>query len=384
MKKPTGYQNIILHGLNVRVISILIWANILLVALSETVDPRKLRQFIKGLITEKKFIYGHHQINKIVKSQFGFQFSLNIPPWPSKAFNQYFRFTIQRMLSPQNLAPDAARMLLFAITKKCPLNCEHCYEWEEINHKEMLSDEEVHQIVSNYQNIGTSVIWLGGGEPLSRFSTLYSVLRQSKKSSSFWLSTSGYNLTAKKAMELKEAGLTGIIVSLDHFEKEKHNAFRGNPASFDYVQEAVKNGLEAGLVVGLSLCTIREACTSVFIHDYMHLARDWGAGFVQCVEPGAAGRYAGKDVELADSDYQVLDQLYEAFSFDKKYSDLPLISHPGYAQRRIGCGAAGVYNVFVDTNGKRHACPFCRLKGHKELPSEMTCEKFSDRIFFND
>ena len=40
--------------------------------------------------------------------------------------------------------------------------------------------------------------------------------------------------------------------------------------------------------------------------------------------------------------------------------EYPIISYPGYHQRRIGCLGAGNRYLYIDPKGDIHACPFCR------------------------
>jgi MoaA/NifB/PqqE/SkfB family radical SAM enzyme len=59
-----------------------------------------------------------------------------------------------------------------------------------------------------------------------------------KNNQSFIVLSSGFNFTRENARSLKQAGLTGVVISLDHFDPEKHNAFRGFNNSFNDVTRA--------------------------------------------------------------------------------------------------------------------------------------------------
>ena len=371
----------IVSGWNVPIIKLGIWLNIVFVALTESRSLKQLSRLIDSILYEKKVIYGNRKINKLVKSSQGYQFGLNVPPWPSRAFNKFFRFTLRKIQNSPQLLPGSARMVLMGITKKCPLNCEHCYEWDEINKKEVLTDQDLVETVRKYADLGAALFWLGGGEPLSRLQGIHQILDHAPADISVWLSTSGYGLTKEKARTLQKEGLTGIIVSIDHFEEDQHNDFRGNRKSFEKALAAIKAGLDAGLVVGLSLCTTKQVCNAEFLHSYMEFARALGVGFVQWLEPRAAGRYKDQQVELTHSEYKTLDDLFLSYSFEKDYRKYPAISHPGYPQRIVGCGAAGVFNVYIDTDGNAHACPFCRKEVSSELPVIGACEKYPERVF---
>lgn len=56
---------------------------------------------------------------------------------------------------------------------------------------------------------------------------------------------------------MKAAGLNGIAISLDHFDPNEHNAFRGNSNSFEWVDQSVSHCLEVGILVALNVCPTR-------------------------------------------------------------------------------------------------------------------------------
>jgi MoaA/NifB/PqqE/SkfB family radical SAM enzyme len=181
-----------------------------------------------------------------------------------------------------------------------------------------------------------------------------------------WVNTSGYRLTHDKALRLKEAGLTGVVISLDHFEEEKHNAFRNYREAYYWAMEAAKNALEEGLVVAFSVCLSEELSTEETLMEYMTLARNRGAHFVQFLEPMAVGHYAGKDVALSKEAKQRIEAFFLKMNFGKDHTDYPLIAYHGYYQRRVGCFSAGKKAIYIDADGHLNPCPFC-LKSYGNL-----------------
>ncbi|MBV6641574.1 MAG: radical SAM protein [Cyclobacteriaceae bacterium] len=328
-------------------------------------------------------------IHKIIKVDGKYFWNMNAPAWPSPAFDRFFEFTIQQLRDGIK-SDDRVRFVMLLITKKCPLNCEHCFEWNELNKKETLSLEQLVRIVEKYQSLGASHFLLGGGEPLVRFNDLLEVVKSGHKLSDFWISTSAYHLSYEKATKLKEAGLRGVSISLDHHLEELHNAFRGHSQSYENVIEGIKNAQQAGLAVALSVCTTRTFATRENLLKYAELAKRMNVGFIQLLEPRAVGRYAGKDVQLLPQHYQVLDEFYLQLNHQKKYQDFPLILHTSYNQRRFGCDAAGQNSITIDTDGYINACPFCRSKTRHALDDNASsasdliqqegCYKFENRM----
>lgn len=175
-------------------------------------------------------------------------------------------------------------------------------------------------------------------------------------------STTFILLDERKAQLLKAAGLTGVMVGLDHCDAERHDRFRGRAGAFDGAIRAVLSAKAAGLAVSLSLCITRDFATAESLRRYLNLACQLGVTFVQFLEPRAAGRYAGQDVELHPEQLQLLDEFYLRYNSDPAFADYPIINYLGYHQRRMGCFGAGNRFLYIDTDGDAQRCPFCQGK----------------------
>ena len=297
---------------------------------------------------------------KVAKVDGRYFWRLANPGYPSKAVEIMLDNEMNR-LSP--IKPTyGLRSLLIATTKKCPLNCEHCFEWHNLNQKETLTTQDLIQLVRTYQDFGTNQIYLGGGEPMVRIKDLYKVLETTRSDSDFWIFTSGFGLTAEHAQGLKAAGLTGVIISIDHHDAEGHDRFRGYPGAYEAATRACIHAKEAGLVVALSLCATREYTSRENLKSYMDLARKLGVCFVQLVEARSAGRYQNKRVSLPDEQIAILQEIYDRYNKDEQYWDYPLITWPDQQRRNVGCLAGGVGFFYIDTDGDAHSCPFCSGK----------------------
>jgi MoaA/NifB/PqqE/SkfB family radical SAM enzyme len=304
--------------------------------------------------------FGEPLLTKATKVDNRYFWRLGAPGFPSQASVRMHENEVSRFFPSQPRV--GMRTLLFAITKKCPLNCEHCFEWDNLNQKEQLSSSDIIQIIHKYQDFGTTQIMLSGGEPMLRVNDIYTILEAAKPGTDFWIITSGLGLSLERAKKLKECGLTGVMVSLDHFEATKHNQFRGSDGAFNWAIEAVINANNVGLVTTLSLCTTKTFATKNNFEAYMNLAKRLGVSFVQFVEPRATGRYKGKDVELGKKEIDLLEETYLKYNASKEFKDYPIINYLGYHQRRAGCFGGGDRFFYIDTDGDAHLCPFCTNK----------------------
>lgn len=316
-------------------------------------------EYLRNL--RKKFL-GDFGLRKIAEVDGKYYISLYNPGWNGDIFKKYM---ISQLNDFKPVRQETYRFnnVIMAITKKCSLQCDHCFEWESLNKKENLSTAELIEIVQKLQEQGVSEIQFSGGEPLLKVDRIIEILNSAdKKSTSFWVDTSGFKFTEENAGRLKAAGLTGVFVSVDHFDPALHNRFRGFKDAFYWAETAVKNALGQGFVVSLNLCITREFATRENLKAYMEMARKMGVAFVQFLEPKAVGHFKGKDVLLLPEQLALVEEIYTEYNFSSKYLSYPIITYHGYYQRRHGCFSGGYKGFYVDTDGDINPCPFCQKK----------------------
>ena len=175
-----------------------------------------------------------------------------------------------------------------------------------------------------------------------------------------WILSSGVGLSPTRARQLHSAGLTGVILSLDHWDESRHDQFRGFPGAFRAVARAAAECRAAELVVGLSLCATRAFVSADNLERYADTARALGASFIQLLEPKAVGRYEEQDVALRPDQQKILEDFCDRLNQQDGYRDFPAVSYADYASRSTRCYGAGDRHLYIDTDGSIHACPFCR------------------------
>lgn len=298
---------------------------------------------------------------KLIRVNGKYYHHLYAPGFPSKIFDEYIKGELNRIVQINKNA-NLLTFIFFAITKKCPLRCEHCFEWDNLNKKENMELHHLKAVLKKFQNDGLSQFHLSGGEPLTRIKDLEELIASADKSAEFYVLTSGFNFTSSNARILKNAGLTGVVISLDHFDKEKHNAFRGFNDSFTQAILAVQHAQQQNLVVALTLCATRNFITWQNLMLYADLAKKMKVVFIQLLEPKAVGHYRDKDVSLTNAELELLERFFETMNFDSGYKDYPIIIYHGYHQRRVGCMSGGNRALYIDSEGWVNACPFCHTK----------------------
>lgn len=335
--------------------------HILLLALKDYKSISKAFKVTSQLLLLSKRAYGGNGRRKLFRFGDKYYSDYFMPGYPSKAYDGYIEKKFGNLL-PLKKKTNALTFIIFGITTKCPLHCEHCFEWENLNKKETFSLSELKQIVHKYQEEGICQFHLSGGEPMVRIKDVIELIKAADKGSEFWIYTSGFNFTRENAKVLVGAGATGVVVSLDHFDAVKHNSFRGLDNSFEWAVQAIQNAKIAGLLVAVSLCVTRSFVSWVNLLQYIEFVKSLGVHFIQILEPKAVGHYQGKQISLTSDQLRLLEKLYLAMNFDRKYKDYPTIIYHGYHQRRIGCFSGGYDNMYIDSAGNVDACPFCQTK----------------------
>ena len=143
--------------------------------------PMLIIKTYKQLIKLRKQTWGA-QVNKMYKVDGMYFNNLYNPGWPSAPYNAFLKDEIMRHAFPLDYTGKLS-MVFFAITRKCPLRCEHCFEWDNLNKKETFTKDELIEIVDMYQQQGAIQIHFSGGEPMVRIHDLVEVVRHAKNKS---------------------------------------------------------------------------------------------------------------------------------------------------------------------------------------------------------
>lgn len=140
--------------------------------------------------------------------------------------------------------------LRISVTDRCNLKCRYCRpigEGERLNQKDLLTFEEIVEVVRILSRKGVRKVRLTGGEPLVRrdIVKLVKALAQIGGLSDLSLTTNGV-LLGRYAQDLKDAGLKRVNVSLDSLRPDRFAAITGY-AAFHDVWDGIQKALEVGL-----------------------------------------------------------------------------------------------------------------------------------------
>ena len=179
--------------------------------------------------------------------------------------------------------------LRVSVTDKCNLRCVYCMPlhglpW--LRRDELLSYEEIHEIVRVMAGMGLRRVRITGGEPLVRrdLPELARMIASVPGIDDLSLSV----LLAPMAQELKDAGIQRLNVSLDSLREERVDAIARRPGS----HQAIREGLDAAERTGFEPLKINVVVmrgrNEDEIEDFARITRErpWHVRFIEVMPVG--------------------------------------------------------------------------------------------------
>jgi 12,18-didecarboxysiroheme deacetylase len=147
-------------------------------------------------------------------------------------------------------ASDKKPVVVWNITRACNLNCMHCYAGAVHRSSDReLSTEEGLSLLDDLATFGVPVILFSGGEPLLRPDVIELAKYAEGRNMRTVISTNGTLIDERKAMLLKDAGVSYVGISLDGLE-QVNDHFRGTKGAFRMALNGIKHCQQTGLKVG--------------------------------------------------------------------------------------------------------------------------------------
>lgn len=171
--------------------------------------------------------------------------------------------------------------VLFEVTHRCNLGCEHCYLTEGPVGRprpggEELSLEEIRTILDDLAEAGALFLTLSGGEVFMRRDFLSIAALARERAFSVTVFTTGTLLTPETASALADLHPLSVEVSIYSARPEAHDRVTRIPGSHARSLRALRLLKERGVVI-----LIKSPLMSVNaseLHDLVALAEDLGAG----------------------------------------------------------------------------------------------------------
>jgi AdoMet-dependent heme synthase len=148
-------------------------------------------------------------------------------------------------------APSGPSIVSWNLTARCDLRCPHCYidaVGRRRGSRDELDLERCRDVVEQVAELSPGcMLILTGGEPLLR-DDLESIAAAAAEGGLFpVVGTNGLGLTEARVRSLLAAGVSGVSVSIDSDQAERHDRFRGLPDAWSATIAGAKTARALGL-----------------------------------------------------------------------------------------------------------------------------------------
>lgn len=272
--------------------------------------------------------------------------------------------------------------LRVSVTDKCNLRCVYCMPEEGLpwlGRTEILSYEEICQVVGVMAGMGLRRVRLTGGEPLVRrdLPRLVAGLRALPGIEEISLSTNAV-LLRQHAAALREAGVDRVNVSLDSLRPDRIDAIARRPGSADAIMDGLAAAEEVGFAPIKVNAVILRGRNDDEVEDFARitLERPWHVRFIEVMP-------VGENLDVSMEEYVPAPEMLERL---RAIGDLEPVPGPpgnGPATYFRFPGAAGTVGVItpmshnycdrcnrmrLTANGRLRPCLFGHLETDLRTP----------------
>lgn len=219
----------------------------------------------------------------------------------------------QTLIDPFNRRIKYVRL---SVADKCNMRCFYCIpkgfkQFETPDN--WLRFDETERIIAAFAELGVTHVRITGGEPLVRknISQLVSRLSALNGIQDLSMSTNAA-LLAKHAVELKQAGLNRINVSLDSLQKQRFADITGN-GKLDQVLAGLKAARDAGLApIKINMVAMQGVNDDEYL-DMVNYAidNDFTLRLIETMPVGNTGRNASTHYHDLSEVKRLLAEKYE-------------------------------------------------------------------------
>ncbi|MCX6010038.1 MAG: radical SAM protein [Chloroflexi bacterium] len=151
-------------------------------------------------------------------------------------------------------AADRQRpIVVWNCTRKCNLNCVHCYSSAgDKDPAEVLNTEQAKSFIRDLADFGVPVILFSGGEPLLREDIFELANFAREQGIRTVLSTNGTLISKEVAKKIRNVGFAEVGISLDGIG-DKNDQFRSKKGAYETALQGIRNCIALGLRVSLRL-----------------------------------------------------------------------------------------------------------------------------------
>ncbi len=241
----------------------------------------------------------------------------------------------------------SAPVVVWCTTKRCNLDCMHCYSGGNTASDGELSTDEAKKMLDELADYGSPFMILSGGEPFLR-ADIFELGRYAREIGLMVIVSSNGTLVTKEIAEkAADAGFGYVGVSLDGLV-ETNNYFRGSGDAYSNALQGMRNLRDAGIKTGLRFTITRHNCHELTGIMELMVKEGFHRLCVYHLE------YAGRGQELMNNDLQpgdrrkAIDSLFrKTIEINRHNHDLEVLTVGNYAD------AAYIYMKVLKENPEK-------------------------------
>jgi MoaA/NifB/PqqE/SkfB family radical SAM enzyme len=155
---------------------------------------------------------------------------------------------LKKEVDQDQSGPPALRLVAWETTRNCNLNCVHCRAAATCGpYTGELDTQAAFTLLDQIAEVAKPIIILTGGEPLLR-EDIFDIARYGNdKGMRMVMSPNGTLVTKEIAIQMANAGIQRISVSLDGSTAEQHDTFRGVKGAYEGALQGIQNAKAAGI-----------------------------------------------------------------------------------------------------------------------------------------
>jgi AdoMet-dependent heme synthase len=228
------------------------------------------------------------------------------------------------------------RLVFWEVTKGCNLHCVHCRATAtELASPNDLPTALCLNIIDQIAALSGPILVLSGGEPLYRPDIFQLARYATDKGLRVALATNGTLVTKEVALQIVEAGIKRVSISLDGSNADTHDSFRGIPGSFDAAIYGFRNLKALGMPVQINMTIARHNADE--LPKALELARNLGADALHIfpLVPAGCGIEIAEAQMIAPDEYErILNWFYNQVEVAQGDLELKATCAPRVAGQR--------------------------------------------------
>ncbi len=199
-------------------------------------------------------------------------------------------------------ASERRPIVVWNITRKCNLQCVHCYNDSGPDKTcSEVSTAQAKAVIDDLAQFGVPSILFSGGEPLLRHDLFELIEYAVGRGLHAVISTNGTLIAADKARRIKQLGVSYVGISLDGIGPI-NDKFRGVSGAFERAVKGIRNCQEAGVRVGLRLTLTKRNVQDIEgLFEFFEAEGIERACFYHLVPSGRGAAIAGEDLTHAQT-----------------------------------------------------------------------------------